>query len=316
MAQATRLPLSLEPSPSRRRRQRLGPPRRLGASYWQWAPTYGSLVAGTEAQVLALAPVVLRVGGSNNDTNTPDVFDDTEMDVATTYAQAIGAQMILQVPVLATNNTDAGSAAGPAIAAAMVQYANVTKAYGVKYFSIGNEPDLYATGTGSAGIPNYTPQDYCATATDYVAAMKAIDGTIEIVGPDLSWKYQTGDNDWLTPILTTCGSLFDIVSIHRYPIDPTQTTVANAAADAPALRGTIGHVQTILQATGNGTSRSRSPSATSPGTARRRRASCPRLPARFPPGCGLRTRSASASRRGYGRRCSGARARAGPWAFS
>jgi len=228
------------------------PTTALGTSYWQWAPTYGNLVAGTEAQVLALAPVVMRVGGSNNDTNIPDVFDDTQMDLAATYAQAIGAQMILQVPVLATNNTDAGSAAGPAMAAAMVQYANVTKAYGVKYFSIGNEPDLYATGTGSAGIPDYTPEDYCATATDYVAAMKAVDGTIKIVGPDLSWKYQTGDNDWLTPILTTCGSLFDIVSIHRYPIDPTQTTVANAAADAPALRGVIGHVQTILQATGNG----------------------------------------------------------------
>ena len=27
----------------------------------------------------------------------------------------------------------------------MVQYANVTKGYGIKYFSIGNEPDIYDT---------------------------------------------------------------------------------------------------------------------------------------------------------------------------
>jgi hypothetical protein len=72
------------------------------------------------------------------------------------------------------------------------------------------------------------------------------------VGPELSWKYQSGGNDWLTPILQTCGALFDVITIHRYPIDPTQTTVAAAAADAPKLRSTIDHVRSIMQATGAG----------------------------------------------------------------
>jgi hypothetical protein len=135
----------------------------------------------------------------------------------------------------------------------MVSYANITKQYGVKYFSIGNEPDLYPDATGSTkGIPGYTAAAYCASAQLYAAAMKAVDPTIKIVGPDLSWKYQSGANDWLTPILTTCGSVFDIVTIHRYPLDPTLTTIANAAADAPKLRGVIAHVQAILQSTGNG----------------------------------------------------------------
>ena len=211
------------------------------------------MVAGTEARVLTLAPFVVRAGGYNNDVNSPDVFDDTQMDKAVAYAQAIHADLIVQVPVLAPSMADAGAADGPATAAAMVQYANVTQAYGIKYFSIGNEPDLYASATApTIGIAGYTPADYCATATAYVAAMKAVDPTIKIVGPDLSWKYQSGGNDWLTPILTTCGSLFDIVAIHRYPIDPAQTTVANAAADAPKLQGVIAHLQSILQATGNG----------------------------------------------------------------
>jgi len=57
------------------------------------------------------------------------------------YARAIGAEPIIQVPVLA----DIGGAVPTgATAAAMVTYANVTKSYGVRYFSIGNEPDLYA----------------------------------------------------------------------------------------------------------------------------------------------------------------------------
>ena len=259
----------------------------LGTSYWCWSPTYGNQVAGTEDQIRTLAPFVMRVGGSNNDTNTPDKFDNAQMDTAMTYLRAIGADMILQVPLLAARRTnpdggadanvdadsdagsdadaasdvgsdaDAGSSAiagapnGPAMAAAMVSYANVTMGYGVKYFSIGNEPDLYATGTGASGIAGYTAEDYCADVTNYVAAMKAVDPTIQIVGPDLSWKYQSGANDWLTPILQTCGSLFDIVAIHRYPFAPTATTVAAAAADASALKGVIAHLQSILQATGN-----------------------------------------------------------------
>jgi hypothetical protein len=259
----------------------------LGTSYWLWPPTWGNLIAGTEDQVHKLAPFVMRVGGSNNDTNLPDKFDNAQMDTAMTYLRAIGADMILQVPLLAARRTNAdagvgvdaetdassdvdadassdggsdadagpgaiaGAPNGPAMAAAMVQYANVTMGYGVKYFSIGNEPDLYATATGSSGIPGYTPADYCADVTNYVAAMKAVDPTIKIVGPDLSWKYQSGANDWLTPILQTCGSLFDIVAIHRYPLAPTATTVAAAAADASALKGMIAHLQSILQATGN-----------------------------------------------------------------
>jgi len=54
----------------------------------------------------------------------------------------------------------------------------------------------------------------------------------------------------LTPILQTCGSMFDIVAIHRYPIDPTKTTIAAAAAMLPPCRGVIAHVRSILQATG------------------------------------------------------------------
>jgi hypothetical protein len=168
-----------------------------------------------------------------------------------TYAKAINADLIVQVPLLAADNT--GTKPTAATAAAMVSYANVTKAYGIKYFSIGNEPDLYPDATGSTiGIVGYTPADYCASAQAYATAMKAVDSTIKIVGPDLSWKYQSGANDWLTPILTTCGSVFDIVTIHRYPIDPAQTTIANAAADAPKLGGVIEHVQSILQSTGYG----------------------------------------------------------------
>jgi hypothetical protein len=224
-------------------------------NYWQWMPSYGDDVTGTNALLAPLGARLMRVGGYNNDANTPDPFDDAALDQAVAYARAIGAEPLIQVPLLADT---AGKPPTAATAAAMVTYANVTKAYGIKYFSIGNEPDLYSTqGLVSdptmPAIPGFTPAAYCATATAYVAAMKAVDPTIKIVGPDLSWKYQAGtSNDWLTPILTGCGSLFDLISIHRYPFEAAQATLAAAAIDAAAFRNTIASVRGILQATGQG----------------------------------------------------------------
>jgi hypothetical protein len=225
-------------------------------NYWQWAPTYGNDVPGTESLVAAVAPSYIRVGGYNNDANTPDAFDDAQMDKLVAYATAIGAQPIIQVPLLQDTS---GQPPTADTAAAMVRYANVIKGYAIKYFSIGNEPDLYASqglpsDSSKPAIPNYGPSDYCATARAYVTAMKAVDPTILIVGPELAWKYQAGNgaNDWLTPILQGCGDLFDVVSIHRYPFEAKQSSLAAAATDAAKYRTIIGSVQNILQVTGYG----------------------------------------------------------------
>ena len=227
-----------------------------GVNYWLWMPSYGDDVTGTDTLVAALKPAMMRVGGYNNDANTQDPFDDSAFDTAVAYARAIGAEPIIQMPLLADTS---GKPPTAATAAAMVAHANVTKGYGLKYFSIGNEPDLYASQGMIAdptqpAIPGYTPVDYCATATAYVAAMKAVDPTIKIVGPDLSWKYIAGSaaTDWLTPILTNCGDLFDIVAIHRYPFEAAQATLAAAAADAASFRNVMTSVRGILQATGQG----------------------------------------------------------------
>ncbi len=224
-----------------------------GVNYWLWMPAFGDDVTGTDAQIAPLKTTLMRVGGYNNDANTEDPFDDAAFDTAVAYARSIGAEPIIQVPLLADTS---GKPPTAATAAGMVTYANVTKRYGLKYFSIGNEPDLYASqglvaDPTQPAIPGYAPADYCATATAYVAAMKAVDPTIEIVGPDLSWKYIAG-NDWLTPILTGCGDLFDIISIHRYPFEAAQASLAAAAADAASFRALIASVRGILQATGQG----------------------------------------------------------------
>jgi hypothetical protein len=222
-------------------------------NYWTWPRTYGDDVTGTDTLIHDLAPRYLRVGGYNNDANTPDPFDEAQIDKMIAYARAIAAEPILQVPLLADTT---GQPATPAAAAAMVTYANVTKGYGIKYFSIGNEPDLYSmSGLRSdptqPARPGYTPAAFCADASSFVAAMKAVDPTIQIVGPDLSYQYQPFA-DWLTPILTTCGDLFDIVAVHRYPFSSDKATLPSAIGDALTFRALVSSLRAILQTTGHG----------------------------------------------------------------
>jgi hypothetical protein len=224
-------------------------------NYWLWPETWGNYVAGTEPLVQPLSPALLRVGGYNNDANSPEPFGDSEMDAAVAYARAIGAEPLIQVPLLADID---GMPPTAATAAAMVKYANITKGYGVKYFSIGNEPDIYADQGGlvdstQPAIAGYTPDDYCASATAYVAQMKSVDPTIQIVGPDLASRYiPNSENDWLTPILKSCGALFDVVAIHRYPFDSAAANVARVSADLPAFESVVSAVHGIMSDAGVG----------------------------------------------------------------
>ncbi|MET0793708.1 MAG: hypothetical protein ABW061_19465 [Polyangiaceae bacterium] len=222
-------------------------------NYWMWSPTYGDDIAGTEAQVKPLGFELMRIGGYNNDANTPDPFDDAQTDDAVAYARAIGAEPILQVPLIADT---VGLPPSATTAADMVSYANVTKGYGIKYFSIGNEPDLYdtqgsLTDSAAPAYPNYAPEDYCTTAKAYVAAMKSVDPTIQIVGPDLAYKY-TAAQDWLSPVLQQCGDLFDVVAIHRYPFPAAMATLAAAKADVTQFENAVAAVRGLMSAAGYG----------------------------------------------------------------
>jgi hypothetical protein len=121
----------------------------------------------------------------------------------------------------------------------MVTYANKTKGYGIKYWAVGNEPDDYTTMMGvPAGFATYSAADYCTSFKAYAAAMKAVDPTIKVLGPELSWQYKPG-NDWLTPFLDACKDQVDVVTVHRYPLDPSATTTAAAFADADAFRTVV-----------------------------------------------------------------------------
>ena len=221
-----------------------------GQNYWCWS-NFGDAVAGTETLVGALQLNVLRAGGHNNDNNSSngvDPFDYSQIDTYIAYSRAVGAEPILQVPLL--KNFDGVTRPQPSDAAAIVTYANITKNYGVKYWEIGNEPDIYSD---QGDYPGYTVSDYANDFNNFSQAMRQADPSIKILGPELAWKYfpnVTGTDDWLAAFLTLSKGNYDIVSVHRYPFDAQSSTIANAMADVKTFTSVVESVRTDMAGAG------------------------------------------------------------------
>lgn len=229
-------------------------PLAFGQNYWDWVDWAGDGVTGltgTQSPVQALALNVVRAGGYNNDRNGPPpaAFDTAQLDAFVAYCRAVGAEPILQVPVV--SDVDGGPATAQT-GAEMVTYANVIQGYGIKYWSVGDEPDLYSQEYDGGGLPT-TAADYCTLYRTYVAAMKAAnaagDGGVPMtfLGPELSHSY-VPSNDWLTPFLDGCKDYVDVVSVHRYPYDGAETTAGRALDDVSSFKSTIASLSAIVAA--------------------------------------------------------------------
>jgi hypothetical protein len=115
----------------------------------------------------------------------------------------------------------------PAEAAGWVRYANVTKQYGVKYWTIGNEN--YGNGHYGAAweADNHTdksPRGYANEVVAYADAMKAVDPTIKVgavLTTPANWPdaIVAGDDagSWNQVVLSVAGSKIDFVDLHWYP---------------------------------------------------------------------------------------------------
>mgnify|MGYP001178258002 CR=1 FL=1 len=189
----------------------------FGANMGHHALIPGALL--DEAQALNLN--FLRFGGGDSDQQ--DLRTST-LDIFVLQARAIGTEPLVTVRLL--NGT-------PEAAAEMVRYANVEKGYNIRYWSIGNEPNLFVR---VLGAPSYSTEDLVAQWRAIAEAMLAVDPEIMLVGPDIT-QYVVFDTDpmtylemssgghprddqgrdWLIEFLRANGDLVDIVSIHRYP---------------------------------------------------------------------------------------------------
>jgi len=172
------------------------------------------------------------------------VAPGTDFDSFMGTVQKIGAQPILIA------NYGTGT---PQEAAGWVQYANITKGYGVKYWEIGNEvygDGYYGSDWEADDHASKSPATYAANVVQYASAMKAVDPSIK-VGAVLTlpgnWPdsvVAAGDSaDWNKTVLSDAGGAIDFVIVHWYP-SPTSaasmlTEPAQVAGELAQLRQEI-----------------------------------------------------------------------------
>ena len=130
----------------------------------------------------------------------------------------------------------------PEKAAEMVRYVNIEKDYNVRYWSVGNEPDLF---------DDYTPERAAAEWRPIAEAMLEVDPDIVLIGPDTSQF--TGEaneaqlaHEFLREFLRQNGDLIDIVGVHRYPFGTQQATIEGLQADATRWSTLIDNLHAVV----------------------------------------------------------------------
>lgn len=142
------------------------------------------------------------------------------MDFASfmTYAHSFSSGAVTSAIPLITVNYGTGT---PSEAASWVQYANITKGYGIKYWQVGNEQD----GIWECGGPT-NANDYAYRFMEFYNAMTAVDPTILIAGPVVGGAYDNSNAYDGQPFiqtflseLQTLGGTADLGALdyHWYP---------------------------------------------------------------------------------------------------
>jgi hypothetical protein len=136
------------------------------------------------------------------------------LDQFVAYAQSVGASPMIEIPIQPGDSS---------LASEWVDYCNRQKGDGVRYWCVGNEPDLYAQKLPDDALDHYNVYDYINDFRLDYNAMKRVDPTLVILGPDLAFPAQEGEKDWLTPFLQFDGDIVNMVSVHHYAcVSPDQ----------------------------------------------------------------------------------------------
>jgi hypothetical protein len=228
--------LSVDPA------QDLGP-----ISPYIYGTNYGPMHAVTAARmpdVAAAGFTALRFpGGAWGDGMDLIPF---QIDQFIAFCKQAGAMPTISVRLLG------GS---PEKAAELVRYTNIEKKYGVVYWSIGNEPNLY-TQLKQADY-DYTIDNLNRDWRPIAKAMKAVDPSIKILGPEISqWNdslattpKDSSGRDWMTEFLKANGDLVDVVSMHRYPMySPVKAvTFQDLRDDTRRWQGEMAYLHTLIK---------------------------------------------------------------------
>jgi hypothetical protein len=142
----------------------------------------------------------------------------------------------------------------PEDAADAVRWARA-KGIRVRYWEIGNEPDIFAL---TQQEPDYSPERYCEVFRAQAAAIRAVDPSARVAGPAVSGG-TPGRDRFLEAFVKECGDVVDVLTWHIYPTsgqlddaaalatvaEADATTVAFRALWADPVRNPKGHWRTV-----------------------------------------------------------------------
>jgi len=180
-------------------------PRLIGQNFWLNPPDSAYTLIKESGVTL------MRIGGITYDNNP---LSDAALLRQVDNIRGIGAEPMIQV----------SRHKGAAVAAATVTYLNVTHRRAVKYWSIGNEPDIKWSGTETqmaAHVAGYIKE--------FSAAMRDVDPGIHLSAADMAFysttKFQAlvGGASDITGKDTKGRFYIDNISFHRYPFNATFT---------------------------------------------------------------------------------------------
>jgi subtilase family serine protease len=187
---------------------------------------------------------IVRFGGIAPDKNRPTNYQYIKM---VDSIRNNGMEPVIQVPYF--NGYYSASQA-----ASIVQYINVTKGRNVKYWIIGNEPNLVYNYTNASQVAGYIKP--------FASAMKAVDPSILIIGPEFAGFQKTVTDDLTNPGGTNDitgrdanGRFYiDIFSYHTYPMGdgnsylPTRSDVIGKLTSYWSFQDELVYLNTRLAA--------------------------------------------------------------------
>lgn len=220
----------------------LGPisPLIYGANYGPWAVVPYDLLPEAEAAGIRF----LRYpGGEWGDQNDLRAY---QIDQFIAFAEQIGAEPHICVRLRGGT---------PEASAELVRMANVEKGYGVRYWSIGNEPNIYPEDD------LMDTEEYNAAWRAHAEAMRAVDPGILFVGPNVTGY--TGNpatdprddagRDWMREFLLSNGDLVDVVAIHYYPfpssVNAPPATIDQLRANTPRWDALMVNLRALIRET-------------------------------------------------------------------
>lgn len=200
-----------------------------GFNFGNWMPLVDYL-----EDFQAVKPAELRFPGGNvGDEN--DLTDPALANFQSNLSMLGNPPAVIQTRVYQGGMSKDAPKNRPEDAAEAVRMAQ-KRGIKVRYWEIGNEPDLFAV---TRGDKSWTPEKYCEVFRAQAAAMKAVDPTLKVAGPAVSGARGLRES-FLTAFVKGCGDVVDVLTWHIYPTD-------GLASDEVAF-GSVGEADETIQA--------------------------------------------------------------------